>query len=62
MGNLKHFESINSAVGRKTGGNPEGKGLNGFLLDWNQSAPKGVMAKTQRQVLARSIISRMAFS
>ena len=62
MGNLKHFESINSAVGRKTGGNPEGKGLNGFLLDWNQSAPKGVMAKTQRQVLAEFFTSMLVLS
>jgi len=62
MGNLKHFESINSAVGRKTDGNPEGKGLNGFLLDWNQSAPKGVMAKTQRQVLAEFFTSMLVLS
>ena len=52
MSDLKRFESGNFAIARKTDGNPEGKGLNGFLLDWYQSEPRGVVAKPRRQVLA----------
>lgn len=62
MGNLKQFESTGSAVACKTKGNPEGKGLNGFLLDWYQTAPKGVMAKPQRQVLAEFFTSMLVLS
>jgi hypothetical protein len=62
MGNLKQFESTGSAVARKTKGNPEGKGLNGFLLDWYQTAPKGVMAKPQRQILAEFFTSMLVLS
>ena len=36
----------------KTAGNPEGKGVQGFLDDWRATEPRGVVAKPQRQVLA----------
>ena len=62
MGNLKHFESGHSAVARKADGNPEGKGLNGFLLDWYQSEPRGVVAKSQRQILAELFTSMLVLS
>ena len=62
MGELKHFKSGNSAVARKTDGNPEGKGLNGFLLDWYQSEPRGVVAKPRRQVLAEFFTSMLVLS
>jgi hypothetical protein len=62
MGNLKHLESGHSAVARKADGNPEGKGLNGFLLDWYQSEPRGVVAKSQRQVLAELFTSMLVLS
>lgn len=62
MGNLKHFESDHSVIARKTDGNPEGKGLNGFLLDWYQSEPRGVVAKPRRQVLAEFFTSMLVLS
>ena len=62
MGELKHFESGNSPVVRKTDGNPEGKGHNGFLLDWYQSEPRGVVAKPRRQLLAEFFTSMLVLS
>jgi len=62
MGNLKHIEHGGSAITRKTEGNPEGKGLNGFLLDWHQSSPKGVIAKPRRQLLAEFFTSMLVLS
>ena len=46
----------------KTSGNPEGKGLSGFLLDWNRSEPRGVVAKPQRQILAEFFTSLLILS
>lgn len=62
MGNLTHIEHSGSAITRKTEGNPEGKGLNGFLLDWHQSSPKGVIAKPRRQLLAEFFTSMLVLS
>ena len=62
MGELKHFESGNSVVARKVDGNPEGKGLNGILLDWYQSKPMGVIAKPSRQLLAEFFTSMLVLS
>ena len=42
--------------------NPDGKGLNGFLLDWYRSEPRGVVAKPQRQVLAEFFTSMLVLS
>ena len=60
MGELKPHNP--GAVALKTDGNPEGKGLNGFLLDWYQSEPRGVVAKSQRQVLAEFFTSMLVLS
>ena len=49
-------------LARKTDGNPEGKGLNGFLLDWHESEPRGVIAKPQRQILAEFFTSMLILS
>ena len=62
MNDLKRFESANFAIARKADGNPEGKGLNGFLLDWYQSEPRGVVAKPRRQVLAELFTSMLVLS
>jgi hypothetical protein len=62
MGELKHFDSGNSNIVRKADGNPKGKGLNGFLLDWYQSEPRGVVVKPQRQVLAELFTSLLVLS
>ena len=50
------------AVGRKADGNPEGKGLNGFLLDWYQSEPRGIVEKPRGQVLAEFFTSMLVLS
>ena len=62
MGELRQIESGNSAIARKTDGNPEGKGANGFLLDWYQSEPWGVVAKPRRQLLAELFTSMLVLS
>jgi hypothetical protein len=62
MGDLKRYNPGDHAVALKTDGNPEGKGLNGFLLDWYQSEPRGVVAKPQRQVLAEFFTSMLVLS
>ena len=55
-------KSGNSDIARKADGNPEGKGLNGFLLDWYQSEPRDVVAKPRRQVLAELFTSLLVLS
>lgn len=62
MGELKVYRSRDSDVALKADGNPEGKGLNGFLLDWYLSEPKGVVTKPQRQVLAEFFTSMLVLS
>ena len=62
MSNLRHIEHGGSVIARETGGNPEGKGLNGFLLDWHESSPKGVIAKPRRQLLAEFFTSMLVLS
>ena len=46
----------------KTAGNPEGKGVQGFLDDWRATEPRGVVAKPQRQVLAELFTSMLVLS
>lgn len=62
MGELKKYSSHVLDISRKTDGNPEGKGLNGFLLDWYQTKPRGVVAKPQNQVLAEFFTSMLVLS
>jgi len=62
MGELKRYRSDKLAVALKADGNPEGKGANGFLLDWYQSEPGGVVAKPQHQVLAEFFTSMLVLS
>jgi hypothetical protein len=62
MSELRRFEPGNSAITLKADGNPEGKGLNGFLLDWYRSEPRGVVAKPRRQVLAEFFTSMLVLS
>jgi hypothetical protein len=62
MDELMQFEAGNSAIARKADGNPEGKGVNGFLFDWDKSEPKGVVAKSQQQLLAEFFTSLLVLS
>jgi len=62
MGELKPYQLRDRSVTIKTNGNPEGKGLNGFLLDWHRTEPRGVVVKSQRQVLAEFFTSLLVLS
>jgi hypothetical protein len=46
----------------KSDGNPEGKGVHGFLDDWRATGPRDVAAKPQRQVLAELFTSLLILS
>ncbi len=62
MGEIGHYKQGELAVARKTDGNLDGKGANGFMLDWYQSEPRGVVAKPQHQVLAEFFTSMLVLS
>ncbi len=62
MGELKLVACGISAIVLKTGGNPEGKGRNAFMLDWHQSEPQGVVTKPRRQLLAEFFTSMLVLS
>ena len=51
-----------SVISRSSDGNPDGKGANGFLLDWYRSEPRSVVAKTRRQILAEFFTSILVLS
>ena len=59
MSNLKPYKE--SAVALRPA-NPDGKGANGFMLDWYRSEPRGVVAKPRRQVLAEFFTSMLVLS
>ena len=62
MGQLTQKKPGKTGLVAKTDGNPEGKGLNGFLLDWYRTEPRGVVIKPQRQVLAEFFTSMLVLS
>ena len=62
MGELKHYKSNDITVAHESDGNPDGKGANGFMLDWYQTEPRGVIAKPQHQVLAEFFTSMLVLS
>ena len=62
MRELKTVRPGSAGIVRKADGNPEGKGANGFLLDWYSSEPRGVVAKPRRQVLAEFFTSMLILS
>ncbi len=62
MDELQQYRAGGTGLAAKTQGNPEGKGLNGFLLDWHRTEPRGVVVKPQRQVLAEFFTSMLVLS
>ena len=52
----------NKLASQRAAPNPQGKGLVGFLLDWNYSSPREVTAKPQAQVLADYFTSLLVLS
>ena len=61
MGDLTRHGKRDVAAGSDAG-NLDGKGLNGFLLDWHRSEPRGVVAKPRRQVLSEFFTSMLVLS
>ena len=55
-------KSRRTDVARKTDGNPEGKGNNGFMLDWERTQPRDVVVKPRRQLLAEFFTSMLILS
>jgi hypothetical protein len=62
MRELKLYKSNGVAIAGNAEGNPDGKGANGFMLDWYQTEPRGVVAKPQHQVLAEFFTSMLVLS
>ncbi len=62
MSELTNYRPGGPPIARKADGNPEGKGMNGLMLDWYRSEPKGVVAKPQPQVLAEFFTSMLILS
>ncbi len=46
----------------KPSGNSDGKGVNGFLQDWQRTSPRGLRAKPKLQILAELFTSQLALS
>jgi hypothetical protein len=61
MAQIEIYKGTERAVSLRPA-NPDGKGLNGFLLDWYLSEPRGVVAKPHRQVLAEFFTSMLVLS
>ena len=51
-----------SALSVEKPANPEGKGVNGVMLDWYRTEPRGLVAKPRRQVLAEFFTSMLVLS
>jgi hypothetical protein len=61
MTRLQHRPALNLPTS-KSEGNPEGKGAHAFLTDWQATAPRGIVAKSERQVLAELFTSMLVLS
>ncbi len=55
-------QASSSALATRLPVNPEGKGVNGVMLDWYRTEPRGLVAKPQRQVLAEFFTSMLVLS
>lgn len=60
MGNLTRKNS--NSVADRAAVNTDGKGLNGFMLDWYATTPRDVVVKPQRQVLSEFFTSMLVLS
>ncbi|MEL7187409.1 MAG: DUF2452 domain-containing protein [Pseudomonadota bacterium] len=60
MGDLT--KKTNSSVAEHAAVNTDGKGLNGFMLDWYETTPRGVVVKPRRQVLSEFFTSMLVLS
>ena len=62
MNDLTITAESRSALAVRSPGNPEGKGVNGVMLDWYRTEPRGLVVKSQRQVLAEFFTSMLVLS
>ena len=60
MSDIRLYKHV--TVVPKFEGNPDGKGYIGILKDWEDTEPKGVVAKQSRQVLAELFTSMLVLS
>lgn len=62
MSALARKQASNSALAARPPVNPEGKGVNGVMLDWYRTEPRGLVAKPRHQVLAEFFTSMLVLS
>lgn len=62
MNDLTLSAQQQSALAVEPPGNPDGKGVNGLMLDWYRTEPRGLVAKPRRQVLAEFFTSMLVLS
>ena len=62
MRKLKPPDAGLPTIAVKSDGNPDGKGLSGFLRDWRDSQPGTVVAKSRHQILAEFFTSMLVLS
>lgn len=60
MGDLT--KKTDNSVAEHAAVNTDGKGLNGFMLDWYATTPRDVVVKPQRQVLSEFFTSMLVLS
>lgn len=60
MGDLT--KKTSNSIAEKAAVNTDGKGLNGFMLDWYATTPRDVVVKPQRQVLSEFFTSMLVLS
>ncbi len=62
MSALTLKQTSTTAVANRLPVNPEGKGVNGVMLDWYRTEPRGLVAKPRPQVLAEFFTSMLVLS
>lgn len=62
MSKMTRYQSTRVSAALDVESNPDGKGLNGFLLDWHGSQPRGIAIKPDRQLLAEYFTSLLVLT
>ncbi len=62
MPEQERLKPSSTTIVPKTDGNPEGKGANALLADWQRTRPRFVVAKPQQQILAELFTSMLILS
>ncbi|NNF15858.1 MAG: DUF2452 domain-containing protein [Gammaproteobacteria bacterium] len=59
---MERYTTDKSAIVLKADGNPEGKGHNALMRDWQRSEPQGAVAKPRSRILAEFFTSMLVLS